>query len=150
MAIDERPAPSPVDSPVKRPTFEIDGARCTSLDAFYAELDRSLGLADWGHNLDGFNDILRGGFGTPAGGFVLRWARAREARTHLGYPATVAHLEAKVRRCHPSSVVFVQADLEVARRNEGQTLFELVLEILAVHGPGGAEQGDGIDVELSW
>ncbi len=150
MAIEKPSAPSPADSPVKRPTFEIDGARCTGLAAFYAELDRSLGLADWGHNLDAFNDILRGGFGTPAGGFVLRWARAREARTHLGYPATVAHLEAKVLRCHPSNVAFVQADLEAARRGEGQTLFEIVLEILAVHGPGGHSQGDGIDLELSW
>ncbi len=136
--------------PLTKPTFEIDGARCTSLDAFYAELDRSLHLADWGHNLDAFNDILRGGFGTPAGGFVLRWTNARSARTNLGYPATVAHLEAKVRRCHPTNVAAVQADLEAARRNEGQTLFEILLDILVVHGPTGAEQDDGIDVELSW
>jgi len=130
--------------------YEIDGARCTSLEAFYAELDRSLELSAWGHNLDAFNDILRGGFGTPAGGFVLRWLAAREARTNLGYPATVAYLEQKARRCHPSNVAAVEADLAAARRNEGQTLFELVLEILAVHGPGGAEQGDGVEVELVW
>ena len=91
-----------------------------------------------------------GGFGTPPGGFVLRWANAREARANLGYPATVAYLEAKVRRCHPENVSSVQADLEAARRNEGQTLFELLLEILAVHGPGGVEDVDGIDVDLLW
>ncbi len=133
-----------------RRIYEIDGARCTSLEAFYAELDRSLGLADWGHNLDAFDDILGGGFGTPPGGFVLRWLRAREARTNLGYPATVGYLEAKLRRCHPSNVPAVEADLAAARRNEGQTLFEIVLAILADHGRGGGEADDGIEVELVW
>lgn len=149
MAISPDPA-SGLAARTAPPTFEIDGARCTSLEAFYAELDRSLGLADWGHNLDAFNDILRGGFGTPGGGFVLLWTNAREARTNLGYPATVAHLEAKLTRCHQSNMPSVQADLDAACRNEGQTLFELLLAILAAHGPGGAEQGDGIVVELSW
>jgi RNAse (barnase) inhibitor barstar len=132
-----------------KPVFEIDGSRCTSLDAFYAELDRVLGLADWGHNLNAFNDILRGGFGTPEGGFVLRWANADAARAGLGYPATVAYLEPKLGRFHPTNIPSVQADLEAARRGEGQTLFDILLEILAVHGPTGAEHGDGIDVELA-
>lgn len=42
-----------------------------------------------GPKLDAFNDILRGGFGTPEGGFVLRWARSEISRKNLSYPETV-------------------------------------------------------------
>ena len=31
-------------------------------------------------NLDAFNDMLRGGFGTPPGGFVLRWVNSARSR----------------------------------------------------------------------
>jgi hypothetical protein len=44
---------------------EIDGQRFSTLEEFYEEISRALVLnAEWGHNLDAFNDILRGGFGT--------------------------------------------------------------------------------------
>lgn len=54
--------------------YEIDGARFTTLEGFYDEVSRVLiPGASWGHNLDAFNDILRGGFGTPPGDrFTLR------------------------------------------------------------------------------
>ena len=47
-----------------KPIYEIDGARFSTLEGFYNEISQALipGV-DWGHNLDAFNDILRGGFG---------------------------------------------------------------------------------------
>src|SRR5262245_39633780 len=48
--------------------------------------------AAWGRNLDAFNDILRGGFGTPEGGFVLQWINSALSRERLGYPETVRRL----------------------------------------------------------
>lgn len=53
--------------------YEIDGKDFTSLDGFYDAISSQVipGVA-WGRNLDAFNDILRGGFGTPREGFVLR------------------------------------------------------------------------------
>jgi hypothetical protein len=53
-------------------------------------------------NLDAFNDILRGGFGTPEHGFVLRWLRSDQSREALGWDATIAWLESTIGLCHPS------------------------------------------------
>jgi hypothetical protein len=40
--------------------YQIDGHRFSTLDEFYEEIGRVLiPGADWGHNLDAFNDILR-------------------------------------------------------------------------------------------
>lgn len=72
-----------------KPVFEIDGRNFDSLDGFYDEVTKSLGAAPWGRNLDAFNDILRGGFGTPDDGFVLRWVNSERSRVALGYGATV-------------------------------------------------------------
>jgi RNAse (barnase) inhibitor barstar len=57
-----------------RRTYVIDGERFATLEEFYDEISRVL-IPDacWGRNLDAFNDILRGGFGTPEEGFILRW-----------------------------------------------------------------------------
>ena len=53
--------------------YEIDGERFSTLEEFYSEIDRVMRLSAWGHNLDAFNDVLRGGFGTPQEGFTIRW-----------------------------------------------------------------------------
>lgn len=54
--------------------YEIDGENFSTLEEFYDEVSRVLvpGAA-WGRNLDAFNDVLHGGFGTPEDGFIFRW-----------------------------------------------------------------------------
>jgi RNAse (barnase) inhibitor barstar len=48
-------------------TFVIDGKKCSNLECFYVHIDsvftKSIHFKT-GHNLDAFNDILSGGFGT--------------------------------------------------------------------------------------
>lgn len=63
---------------------EIDGDAFDTLDGFFAHFGARAGCAAWGKNLDAFNDVLRGGFGTPEGGFVLRWRSAERSRHLLG------------------------------------------------------------------
>lgn len=64
--------------------YEIDGAKFATLDGFYDEVSRVLiPNAVWGRNLDAFNDILRGGFGTPDDGFVLRWKNHQLSQERL-------------------------------------------------------------------
>ena len=67
-----------------KPVLTINGGNFSTLEEFYDEVERVLipGAA-WGRNLDAFNDILRGGFGTPEGGFVLRWLESDRSRKHL-------------------------------------------------------------------
>jgi RNAse (barnase) inhibitor barstar len=133
-----------------KPTYEIDGSRFATLEGFYDEVSRVLiPGADWGRNLDAFNDILRGGFGTPDGGFVLRWVNSDASRERLGHAETVRQLERRLQRCHPSNRPSVAQDLEQARRGEGATVFEWLLDIIAVHTAGGREEEDGVDLVLA-
>jgi len=130
--------------------FEINGHDFDTLEGFYDEIGRKvLDDSSWGRNLDAFNDVLRGGFGTPEEGFVLRWLNSDRSQSALGFPATTRYLEEKVRRCHPSNVDDVRADLESALRGEGQTLFQILVEIIRTHGPGGEEEDDGVELELA-
>jgi RNAse (barnase) inhibitor barstar len=133
---------------MSKPVFEIDGGACDTLDHFFNEIGRTLATAPWGRNLDAFNDILRGGFGTPEGGFVLRWKDSDVSRRSLGYPETIRYLEAKAQRCHPTNVPGVLNELEAARRGEGQTVFDMVVEIIRDHGPGGDQADDGVELVL--
>lgn len=55
------------------PVLVIDGANISDLDGFAREFSRLLCGHTWRGNLDAFNDLLRGGFGTPENGWVLKW-----------------------------------------------------------------------------
>ncbi len=121
------------------PELVIDGDRFEDLVGFFDEASRSLGTAPWGSNLDAFNDILRGGFGTPEGGFVLRWLHSERSAERLRWNETIRYIERKLTTCHSQNAPSVQADLEAARRGQGQTLFEILVEIIQDHGPGGDE-----------
>jgi hypothetical protein len=101
----------------------------------------------WHGNLDAFNDILRGAFGTPDPPWILWWENSDLARLALGYDATV-RLEAVLEQCHPTNRKEVRERLGRAQRREGPTLFEEILEIIAVHSPGGSEEEDGVLLEL--
>lgn len=132
-----------------KPALELDGRAINDLESFWDEVSRKLVPASaWGRNLDAFNDILRGGFGTPDGGFVLRWLDSDASRGALGYAETVRYLERKVTRCHPANVAAVQEDLAEARKGRGPTLFDIIVEIIRVHSPGGDEGEDGVELEL--
>jgi len=108
----------------------IDGARFTSLDEFFAHFQSQALDASWGNNLDAFNDVLRGGFGTPEGGFILVWNNHLLSIERLGYAETQRVLKARLTRCHPSNVVNVQRDLLNAEQREGDTVFDWLVEII--------------------
>jgi len=133
-----------------KPIIEIDGTRFDSLDGFWDEISvHVIPGAKWGRNFDAFNDVLRGGFGTPEGGFTLRWVNFQQSRKALGYAETVRWLEHKLRRCHSQNVEFVNEELESARRCEGPTVADIILGIIQAHGPGGGEEQDGVELELT-
>jgi RNAse (barnase) inhibitor barstar len=133
-----------------KPILEIDGARFDDLEGFYKEVNERLfpGSGEGG-NLDAFNDMLSGGFGSPEGGFVIRWVNSDRSREALGYPETIRWLHVKRETCHPSNVPHVDTELEAAQRGEGQTLFDILVEIIEIHCPGGEEEDDGVELELA-
>jgi RNAse (barnase) inhibitor barstar len=117
-----------------KPILQIDGASFSTLEEFYDEVSRKLiPGASWGHNLDAFNDILRGGFGTPEGGFILVWQGSDLSRERLAYPETVRQLERRLLHCHPTNRAAVQADLAAAHASKGPTVFDWLVEIIHDH-----------------
>lgn len=134
--------------PLKQ-VITIDGTQFDTLEAFFACFQR-LALNDtrWGNNLDAFNDVLRGGFGTPDGGFVLLWKNHELSRQRLGYDETVRQLRKQLENCHPRNVIRIEQDLALALEGRGPTVFDWLLEVIATHGGNGAEKEDGIELRL--
>lgn len=129
--------------------YILDGSKITSLEAFYDEVSEILiPGAYWGRNLDAFNDVLRGGFGTPEGGFVLRWTHSVVSRANLSHPETLRQLEKRLERCHPSNRELVRADLTRAQKGQGTTVFDWLIEVIQVHGAGGDEGEDNVELIL--
>lgn len=67
----------------------IDGNNFSNEEEFYSEIDKLLTRdLSWktGHNLDAFNDILRGGFGVhdPGEELIITWVNAGKIRKELG------------------------------------------------------------------
>lgn len=136
-------------SPNQKRTFEIDGNDFATLEEFYDIISRTMiPGSEWGRNLDAFNDILRGGFGTPDDGFTIHWHNSSVSRNRLGYPETIRQLKLLLSRCHPSNIPSVQQQLAVAESHNGDTVFDWLSEIIFIHCEGGEEGGDGVTLIL--
>jgi len=92
-------------------SFVLEGNRFDTLEGFYDEVERVLTKdLDWkiGRNLDAFNDVLEGGFGAfeyeeP---IHIIWEHSDKSKSDLAYPAN---------------------------KREGQTVFEIIIEIIKDH-----------------
>ena len=130
------------------PVLVINGAAFSDFEGFQRAFSAFLNDHEWHGSLDAFNDILRGGFGTPESGWILRWLNSDLSKEALGYDAAVEHLEPHLSTCHQSNVSRMRQRIEMARRREGPTLFDEIVEVIRIHGPGGEEEEDGVVLEL--
>jgi hypothetical protein len=126
----------------------LQGAAFNDFAGFVREFSQHLDDFEWHGSLDAFNDILRGGCGTPDGGFELRWVESAASRQALGWPATIRWLEETLERCHHTNVPRVTRQLEAARRQQGTTLFDWIVEIIRDHGAEGREAEDNVRLVL--
>ena len=115
--------------------FIIDGEKFDDIEGFYCEIDTLLTKnLTWrtGHNLDAFNDILRGGFGVHEYGEPIKiiWTNYKKSRKDFGYAATVKHYEKMLSTCHPSNIDGVQRKLDAAKSENGKTLLDIIIEII--------------------
>jgi len=114
--------------------FVIDGAEFSSLEEFAEHFsERVLGEYTWRGNLDAFNDILGGGFGTPEEGFQLIWVNSDLSRQRLGYVETARQLQRRLESCHSSNRRGIEEELAAANRQEGATVFDWLVEIIQDH-----------------
>lgn len=129
--------------------YEIDGEKFDTLEGFFEHISQIL-IPDayWGRNLDAFEDILRGGFGTPEEGFILRWKNSNQSQDELGWEETVKYLEHNLTTCHPLNIEAVQQKLKLARKEEGETIYQVLVDIIRRHGLNGERPEDGVELEL--
>src|ERR1043166_6523625 len=117
-----------------KPEYVFDGNDFTTLEEFYDVISRVLiPGANWGRNLDALNDILSGGFGTPEGGFILRWQNSQISRDRLGYPETVRYLKRRLFLNFRSNRRAIREELEQAKNHIGPTIFDWLVEIIRIH-----------------
>jgi hypothetical protein len=129
--------------------LHVDGSKFSTLEGFCDHVSlRIIPGAEWGRNLDAFDDILRGDFGTPEEGFILCWDNHEISKRNLGYVETARQLRKRLERCHPSNTASVEHDLAQALKNEGPTVFDWLVEIIQRHCPGGDEAADGVELIL--
>ena len=134
---------------MSKPVITIDGECFSSLDEFFEHFQvRALNGERWGSKLDSFNDVLRGGFGTPEAGFTLVWRHHNLSKDRLGYGETQRVLRKRMATCHSENVASVINELKIAEASEGATVFDWLVEIIKDHGPGGLEHEDGVELIL--
>ncbi|PXY47100.1 barstar family protein [Flavobacterium hydrophilum] len=118
----------------------INGNNFADLESFYDEIDRVLTKdLNWqtGHNLDAFNDLLRGGFGVyeyreP---IKLIWKNTLKSKTDLGLDATKKWYEERIIFWKDDEVNLQHFEngLKELIENNGQTLFDIILKIISEH-----------------
>ena len=115
--------------------IEINGNKFSNLAGFYDEIEAKLtsGL-DWkiGRNLNALADILDGGFGVYEfeEDVELVWLDSSKSKSDLGWNETIKFIKDKLETCHPTNKSDVESDLQKAESKEGQTLYEIIKELM--------------------
>jgi RNAse (barnase) inhibitor barstar len=110
-------------------TYTIDGNDFDTLEELYEKISETMlpGIV-WGHNLDALNDVLYGDFGVLKEEFILIWKNAARSRQKLGYEYTIEFWEKRL--VHNPDL---KEKLEKARQHKGQTVFDVLMEIIYDH-----------------
>jgi hypothetical protein len=110
----------------KRESAVINGSRFSDLSGFYEEVSQVLMKdEDWKvGTLDGFDDILYGFEGE------IIWKDSQKSREDLGLEVTKKFYEDKIRQGKPFNILLAQQKLDDLIAGNGQTLYEILIEIL--------------------
>ncbi len=118
--------------------YVIPGKEITSLESFYKVMGEVVNGPGgyFGGNLDGFEDCLHGGFGTPDEGCVFHWRHSDMSRRSLGHEETMRWLRDRIKNGHPENQPRFTARLAEAQQGRGETLFDTILEIFRDNATG--------------
>ena len=107
----------------------INGSNFSDLSGFYNEVSNVfMKDEDWKvGTLDGFDDILYGFEGE------IIWRESEKSKQDLGFEATKIFYESKIKQGKPFNVELIQQKLDDLIDGNGQTLFEILIEILESH-----------------
>jgi len=123
---------------MNRKTITINADHFSGLAGFYEEMNKLfMKDVDWklGHSLDALNDILYGGFGVfnPGEPVLVRWLNASKSRADLGFEETRKNYQMKIEQGYPYNVKLFQGKLAELENDQGQTLFDIIIEIFTDH-----------------
>ena len=112
-----------------RKSAVINGSHFSDLSGFYEEISEVfMKDADWKvGTLDGFDDILHGFQGETI------WKESDKSKEDLGFEATKVFYENKIKQGKPFNINLAQQKLDDLIDGKGQTLFEILIEILESH-----------------
>jgi len=107
----------------------INGSHFSDLEGFYEEISQLLMKdEDWKiGTLDGFDDIL---YGSETD---ITWENSQKSEEDLGFTATKEFYENKIRQGKPFNVQLIQQKLDDLIDGNGQTLFDILIEIIESH-----------------
>ena len=115
----------------------INGGHFSDLEGFYEEISTVfMKDTDWKvGTLDGFDDILYGGFGVFENKEKLEivWKESQKSKEDLGFDLTKEFYENKIRQGKPFNVKLIQGKLDELIEGNGQTLFDILIEIIESH-----------------
>ena len=107
----------------------INGGHFSDLEGFYNEVSELfMNDENWKvGTLDGFDDILYGYKGE------LIWKNSQKSKEDLGFELTKEFYENKIRQGKPFNVDLIKQKLGDLMDGKGQTLFEILIEIIESH-----------------
>ena len=107
----------------------INGGHFSDLEGFYEEISQLfMKDEDWKvGTLDGFDDIL---YGVESD---ITWKDSQKSKKDLGFELTKEFYENKIRQGKPFNVKLIQQKLDDLIDGKGQTLFEILVEIIESH-----------------
>ncbi|WP_265428431.1 ribonuclease inhibitor [Chryseobacterium sp. YIM B08800] len=107
----------------------INGGHFSDLEGFYQEISQLfMKDEDWKvGTLDGFDDIL---YGVETD---IVWKDSQKSKEDLGFDLTKEFYENKIRQGKPFNVQLIQQKLDELIAGKGQTLFEILIEIIESH-----------------
>lgn len=115
----------------------IEGKNIHDIPSFYAEINRVyMSDENWAiGSLDGFNDLLYGGFGklSDADKHTMIWKDIAYSREKLGVAVTLQYYRNKLSTGSPYNQTYFQQKLTDLQAGKGQTYFDIITEIILSH-----------------
>lgn len=112
-----------------RKSAVINGSHFSDLSGFYEEVSQVLMKDEnWKvGTLDGFDDVLYGFQGE------IIWIESEKSKQDLGFETTKVFYENKIKQGKPFNIELIQQKLDDLITGNGQTLFEILVEIIESH-----------------
>ncbi|WP_313269003.1 hypothetical protein [Sphingobacterium sp.] len=115
----------------------IDGCNINDIASFYHEINAVyMSSESWKiGSLDGFDDLLYGGFGTfkDAASHTIVWKDIAHSSASLGTETTLVYYQGKLGAQSPFNQIHFQKKIEELKAGQGETYFDIVAEIIRSH-----------------